>query len=113
MGRTFIEADLNTTASNELESGIVTKKKVITIDISTERPAITADISTKPKRFTAEFVGLPSVHDRYSGDYVITPTGDTQVLATRNKLATDNITINPIPSNYGLITWDGAVLTVS
>ena len=24
-----------------------------------------------------------------------------------------NIRINPIPSNYGLITWDGSVLTVS
>jgi hypothetical protein len=35
------------------------------------------------------------------------------VLATAEKVVTRNIVINPIPSNYGLITWNGSTLTVS
>ena len=49
----------------------------------------------------------------YTGDYTVTPTEETQVLDTANFLMTDNVTINPIPSNYGLITWNGVTLTVS
>lgn len=49
----------------------------------------------------------------YSGSYTVTPTQDTQTLATEGKTLSQNITINPIPSNYGLITWNGAYLTVS
>jgi hypothetical protein len=51
--------------------------------------------------------------DTYEGPYEVTPTTETQTLATQLKTATQNITINPIPSNYGLITWNGSVLTVS
>lgn len=51
--------------------------------------------------------------ERYSGDYVITPTQTTQVIAIADKTATQNITINPIPNNYGLITWNGSSITVS
>lgn len=51
--------------------------------------------------------------DVYEGGYVVTPTEETQILQTANLKLTDNITINPIPSNYGRITWNGSVLTVS
>lgn len=49
----------------------------------------------------------------YEGPYTITPTQQEQVFETFAKRMTDNITVEPIPSNYGLITWDGSVLTVS
>lgn len=49
----------------------------------------------------------------YEGDYEVTPTDSTQTLSTQNRYMTANVVINPIPSNYGLITWDGSVLTVS
>ena len=49
----------------------------------------------------------------YEGQTEITPSAETQVLQTQGDLMLSNITINPIPSNYGLITWDGATLTVS
>lgn len=51
--------------------------------------------------------------DPYEGEYTIDPTNEPQVLATAGKWARTDITINPIPSNYGKITWDGSVLTVS
>lgn len=56
-----------------------------------------------------EYSELPS----YDGMTEITPSSETQVLETRNMALYENITINPIPSNYGHITWNGSTLTVS
>jgi hypothetical protein len=49
----------------------------------------------------------------YSGSYEVTPSDTEQVLETENLYMTDNITINPIPNNYGLITYNGSTITVS
>lgn len=49
----------------------------------------------------------------YDGEYVFTPTQETQTVYANGMRLLDNITINPIPSNYGLITWNGSTLTVS
>lgn len=49
----------------------------------------------------------------YTGPYEVTPTQTTQLLQVNGLRATENIKINPIPSNYGLITWNGSTLTVS
>lgn len=49
----------------------------------------------------------------YTGETVVTPSTTEQVLATAEKVVKRNIIINPIPSNYGLITWNGSTLTVS
>ena len=51
--------------------------------------------------------------DPYLGPYEVTPTQETQILPTSMLLATEDIVVNPIPQNYGLITWNGAVLRVS
>ena len=55
-----------------------------------------------------ERIGTP-----YTGEYEFTPTQSTQIVPTENKILAENIVINPIPSNYGLITWNGSFLTVS
>lgn len=52
-------------------------------------------------------------YESYQGPYSITPTNAQQVLPTNNKLTTDNIVVEPIPNNYGLISWNGSTLTVS
>lgn len=49
----------------------------------------------------------------YEGDYIITPSEEKIVLPTDSKSLEGDITINPIPSNYGLVTWDGNALTIS
>ena len=50
---------------------------------------------------------------RYEGDYEFTPTSETQTVAIEGLMARQDIVINPIPQNYGLITWDGSTITVS
>ena len=49
----------------------------------------------------------------YSGEYTVTPSSETQVLHTDGKMLSDDITVAPVPANYGLITWNGSWLTVS
>lgn len=49
----------------------------------------------------------------YHGEYEVTPSSEEQILPTANTRLAHDIVINPIPSNYGLITWNGSVLTVS
>ncbi len=56
---------------------------------------------------------LPVYPPQYTGPTVITPTSSEQVLATSDKTILTDIIIEPIPSNYGLITWNGSTLTVS
>lgn len=52
-------------------------------------------------------------HPVYAGPYNLTPGTEVQTLETNGKRMTDNITVDAIPNNYGLITWNGSVLTVS
>lgn len=49
----------------------------------------------------------------YTGDYEVTPTSETQTLNTANLSMAENIVVNPIPSNYGRITYNGGYITVS
>jgi hypothetical protein len=53
------------------------------------------------------------VYPTYDGPTTITPNGEVQVEHTAGTVLLADITINPIPSNYGLITWDGSTLNVS
>lgn len=62
--------------------------------------------------FEVDF-GKKSDASDYDGAYTVTPTTQTQTLQTANKTLAHNVVINPIPSNYGLITWNGSTLTVS
>ncbi len=60
---------------------------------------------------TQEIINLSSTPD-YTGLYEFTPTDDTQVISIADHKALQNITINPIPSNYGRIEWNGSTLMV-
>lgn len=51
--------------------------------------------------------------EAYTGEYEVTPSSETQTLDTAGKRMTRPVVVNPIPNNYGLITWNGSFLTVS
>lgn len=51
--------------------------------------------------------------EEYAGPYEATPTASAQTFDTTGKLMVRDFTVAPIPSNWGLITWNGSVLTVS
>lgn len=57
--------------------------------------------------------GIPIYPADYTGAYIVTPTEETQTLPTEGLMATHNVVVNPIPQNYGRITWNGSIITVS
>lgn len=48
----------------------------------------------------------------YEGEYTVTPSENEQILATKGKYLSNNVVVNPIPENYGRLTWTGNTLTV-
>lgn len=49
----------------------------------------------------------------YTGPTTIVPDEHAQIVQIAGKTAVTNIRIEPIPQNWGKITWNGATLTVS
>lgn len=63
---------------------------------------------------SSEFIPIRTVdYPSYDGPTTVTPSEAVQTLATADSAVHDDITINPIPSNYGLITYSGSIITVS
>ena len=56
---------------------------------------------------------LPIFPEAYTGPTTVTPGPEAQTLNTAELMVAENIIIEPIPNNYGLITWDGHTITVS
>lgn len=69
------------------------------------------ELANEDASFAVEW-GESFVTPPYEGSYEVTPTQSTQTLATSGYRMTGDVIINPIPSNYGLIEWDGSILTV-
>lgn len=61
----------------------------------------------------ADKVILVSSDDYYTGDYEVTPGDEKITLETEQLKMNANVVINPVPSNYGKITWNGSIMTVS
>lgn len=49
----------------------------------------------------------------YEGPYSFTPTQQAQTVQIDHLMPTADITIQPIPQQYGLITYNGSTITVS
>jgi len=79
----------------------------------TQNIKASAKLSSERKVYAT--LSIPSAigANAYKGVYEVTPTKETQTLETVGTLLQKNVVINPIPKNYGLITWDGSTLTVS
>lgn len=60
---------------------------------------------------SGEYVG--SMPPPYAGSYSVAPGASAQTLATEGKFMEHDVVVGAIPSNYGLITWNGSVLLVS
>lgn len=48
----------------------------------------------------------------YEGSYEYDPSEETQTIQIEGLTGRQNIIINPIPSNYGKIVWNGSTLQV-
>ena len=108
----LIDGDLDLTIHSDVNQGLLS---IIDGDANLLE-TIDGDLSLN-QSMPGELGIITEIHGgaypEYTGSTTITPTTETQVLETNQKSVLSNITINPIPSNYGLITWNGSSLTVS
>lgn len=56
---------------------------------------------------------IPAHDEPYEGDYIVTPSTEEQVLLCEGKSMTENVVVEAIPNNYGLITYNGFELSVT
>lgn len=49
----------------------------------------------------------------YDGEYNFVPTTEEQTIETKGFALLENIVIAPIPSNYGLVSWNGLGIRIS
>lgn len=112
VGKVSLDMNVDTTQSLPME---VTPGEEVELSISFPKvvPMTMEQTKTVNMGLSTKVVVNHISGDTYDGDYTITPTQNAQTLQTIYKTCTDNIKINPIPSNYGLITWNGSTLTVS
>lgn len=83
---------------------IASDHKVIPLSVSDNTQRIPLEIGVKIEGIA----GNP-----YEGPYRVVPGDEEQVLHTEGLVSTEDIIVEKIPWNYGKITWDGSVLTVS
>lgn len=86
----------------------------IPMTVQTDRVLVPMSINTQPvigMTVGSQYV-MTSV-DIYDGDYTVIPSQTRQVLHTKELELLEEVVIEPIPNNYGLIGWNGATLTVS
>lgn len=89
------------------EQTILVEQELLEQQISVE-----AESGEKSVEIASEPITITGT-EPYEGEYSVTPTQQEQVLLTEGLRMTQNVTIAPIPNNYGLITWNGSVITVS
>lgn len=89
------------------EQTILVEQELIEQQISVESESVekSVEIASEPITITGT--------EPYEGEYSVTPSASEQILETEGLRMTQNVTIAPIPNNYGLITWNGSYLTVS
>lgn len=92
---------------------MMTVTKRASIVISTEDDAEIELRTGRKGSVELEVASGISAGGEYFGPYEVTPTENEQVLPTAQLVASRDIVVNPIPSNWGRITWNGSVLTVS
>lgn len=87
-----------------IEMSVATYDDTLPMDVTSSEETIGMDIG-------AEYA--MSNTDPFEGSYEYTPSEQTQTIPIEDLRATQDIVINPIPSNYGLITYNGVSITVS
>ena len=82
------------------------------VEADTITPALYEQTIATKGMFVTGTVKVAAV-PAYTGATTITPSDQTQVIEVRNTMPATNITVNPVPSNYGKISWNGSYLKVS
>ena len=85
------------------------------LDLELDEDALALDVADVALEWGSdEYVRVVNANaDEYDGPYEATPTEAAQTFATTGKLMVREFTVNPIPTNYGRITYDGTTIHIS
>lgn len=81
---------------------------IVSVEASFTGRTIEADAE-----LTTNVTHYHSEYPDYEGETVFTPTEYTQTIPTGHTVLLSDITINPIPSNYGRITYSGGIISIT
>lgn len=87
----------------------------IPMTVATYDETLPMDVTSSEETFSMDIgaeYAIASV-DQYEGSYEFTPSEQAQTISISGEMATRDIVVNPIPNNYGLITYNGTTITVS
>lgn len=82
---------------------------------STDVVVFPARLSVSSLEISSELGVRYEVSDKpyYRDDYEVTPSDEMQILHVANMAMIHDIVINPIPSNYGKVTYNGQIITIT
>lgn len=86
----------------------VFSSNIVSVEASFTGRTIEADAE-----LTTNVTHYHSEYPDYDGETVFTPTEYTQTIPTGHTVLLSDITINPIPSNYGRITYAGGIISIT
>lgn len=79
-----------------------------------KRPSASAvAVIARPGLSAAAAIAGGKSYPLYSGEYSFVPTTEEQTIETKGFALLENIVIAPIPSNYGLVSWNGLGIRIS
>lgn len=79
-----------------------------------KRPSASATVViNRPGLSAAATIAGGNSYPQYDGEYSFTPTTEEQTIETKGFALLENIVIAPIPSNYGLVSWNGLGIRIS
>lgn len=89
------------------------KLRRFSAEVSATDPLVSKELSDIQSNSVVDLTSYKySTKQWYYGDYEFTPSEDTQIIYISDKTAQNNIVINPIPKNYGRISYDGKQLFI-
>lgn len=83
-------------------------KNIISVEASFTGRTIEAD-----SELTTNVTHYHSEYPDYEGETTFTPSAEMQTIPTAHTVLLSDITINPIPSNYGRITYSGGIISIT
>lgn len=103
------------TSSVQLPADVSTSSVQLPADVSISNVQIHANVGTSNAEIPAE-IGVAFVKGTgrpYTERYEATPTNEVQVFHTKGLTMNKNFIVNPIPSNYGFVTYNGSTITIT
>lgn len=92
---------------------MITVPITVPMEVSAISPAVPITVEAISDAIQVELSAEYQIYPPYDGPYEFTPSLEAQTVHTAGNYMKQDIVIEPIPNNYGLITWNGSTLTVS